>query len=175
MPEMSELQPCTLRPLVEGDLEMVLAWRNRPEVRNVMLTQHEIELDEHRRWFAKAAADPTRCLLLVAVAGQPLGYVHFSGVASGGIADWGFYAAAGAPPGAGSQIGRAALDHAFAVLGVHKVCGQVLASNTASLRLHRKLGFFEEGVLREQQRLGDDYHDLICFGLLRREWRGQTG
>lgn len=171
---MPELLPCTLRPLVEGDLEMVLAWRNRLEVRSVMLTQHEIGLDEHRRWFAKAAADPTRCLLLVEVAGQPLGYVHFSSVASGSIADWGFYAAAGAPLGAGSHFGRAALNHAFSVLGVHKVCGQVLASNTASLRLHRKLGFSEEGVLREQQRLGDNYYDLICFGLLRREWRGQT-
>lgn len=172
MPE--ALPPCTLRPLAEADLAMVLAWRNRPEVRRVMLSQHEIGLDEHRRWFAKAAQDPTRCLLLAEAAGQPLGYVHFSGVAAGAVADWGFYAAAGAPPGAGSRFGRAALAHAFTVLGVHKVCGQVLAGNAASLRFHRKLGFVEEGVLREQQRIGETYHDLICFGLLRREWRGQT-
>lgn len=172
---MPEPRRCTLRPLVEGDLEMVLAWRNRPEVRNVMLTQHEIQHHEHRRWFLNAATDPTRCLLLVEEPGRPLGYVHFSGVESGGIADWGFYAAIGAPLGVGSQLGCAALEHAFAVLGVHKVCGQVLASNIASLRLHRKLGFTEEGVLREQQRIGDNYHDLICFGLLRDEWQGQAG
>lgn len=171
---MPELAPCTLRPLAQADLGMVLAWRNRPEVRGVMLTQHEISPNEHRRWYEHAAQDPTRCLLLAEAAGQVLGYVHFSGVAPGAIVDWGFYAATGAPPGSGSRFGRAALDHAFGVLGVHKVCGQVLDSNTASLRLHRKLGFVEEGVLREQQQIGDTYHDLTCFGLLRREWHGPT-
>jgi len=153
---------------------MVLDWRNRPEVRSVMLTQHEIRLDEHRQWFENASLDPTRCLLIAEEAGQPLGYVHFSGVVTRGIASWGFYTAAGAPPESGSRLGRAALDHAFDVRGVHKVCGQVLATNIASLRFHRKLGFVEEGVLREQQQIDDTYYDLICFGLLRREWRGLT-
>ncbi len=172
---MHEIAPCTLRPLAESDLEMVLGWRNRPEVRSAMITQHEIGLDEHQRWFDNAAKDPTRCLLLAEAEGQPLGYVHFSGVAAGSVADWGFYAAIGAPSGSGSRFGRAALDHAFAVLGVHKVCGKVLDNNNASLRFHRKLGFVEEGVLREQQRQGDNYHDLICFGLLRHEWRYHKG
>jgi UDP-4-amino-4,6-dideoxy-N-acetyl-beta-L-altrosamine N-acetyltransferase len=153
---------------------MVLAWRNRPEVRSAMLTQHEIRLDEHRQWFEHASLDPTRCLLIAEEAGQPLGYVHFSGVAAGGVSAWGFYTAAGAPPGSGSRLGRAALDHAFNVRGVRKVCAQVLATNVASLRFHRKLGFVEEGALREQQQIEDTYYDLICFGLLRREWRGLT-
>ena len=58
--------------------------------------------------------------------------------------------------------------------GLWGVCGQVLASNTASLAFHRRLGFAEEGVLRQQHRSADGahYHDVLCFGLLRADWPG---
>lgn len=169
---MVKMPPCSLRALCEADLEKVLSWRNRPEVRRVMLNQHEIQLDEHRRWFANASSDPARRLLIAEATGTSLGFVHFSGVAPGGVSDWGFYAAEGAPRGSGSRFGGAAINYAFSVLSVHKVCAQVLASNEVSLRLHRKLGFVEEGVLRDQYRSGENYQDLICFGLLRHEWCG---
>lgn len=160
-----------LRPMRTEDLPQVLAWRNHPEIRRHMLTQHEITLEEHGRWFDRASQDPARRLLVIEAADGLLGYVQFSRVAQGGACDWGFYAAPGAPPGSGSQLGKAALDFAFGPLGVHKVCGQALAGNDASIRLHRKLGFREEGLLRQQQRIGATYHDLLCFGLLRQEWQ----
>jgi RimJ/RimL family protein N-acetyltransferase len=56
-------------------------------------------------------------------------------------------------------------------LNLHKVCGQVLAGNEASIRLHLKLGFHQEGILRQQQRIGESYRDLVCFGILRQEWQ----
>lgn len=172
---MHETPSCVVRPLSEVDLEMVLAWRNRAEVREAMLTQHEIQPDEHRRWFDMARNDSTRCMLLVEHDERPTGFVHFSGIMHGGVADWGFYTAPAMPPGSGSCICHAALDYVFGTFELHKVCGQVLAHNAASLHLHRKLGFVEEGVLREHQRIGETYSDLVCFGLLRREWHGTAG
>jgi UDP-4-amino-4,6-dideoxy-N-acetyl-beta-L-altrosamine N-acetyltransferase len=152
------------------DLEAVLTWRNHPDVRCYMLTQHEIALDEHREWFARASVDPARCLLIVEEGQTPLGFVHFAGVSPGGIADWGFYAVPDAPKGSGRRLGAAALDHAFRTLDLHKVCGQALDFNGGSIRLHLALGFQQEGVLRRQCRLGGEYHDLVCFGLLASEW-----
>lgn len=160
-----------VRPLQASDLPQVLAWRNHPDVRRHMLTQHEITLDEHRQWFERASQDPARRLLVIEAGEGPLGYVQFTGVAPGSVCDWGFYAAPGAAPGAGSRLGTAALAFAFGELAVHKVCGQALAGNAPSIRLHRKLGFREEGILREQKRIADTYHDLVCFGLLRAEWQ----
>lgn len=160
----------TLHPLTEADLPLVRAWRNHPDVRRHMFSTHEISENEHRAWFARQQADATRRLWLFRRVGQPLGFVHFSGVEPGGIAEWGFYAAPGAPRGTGSALGRAALARAFGDEALHKVCGHVLAANTASLAFHRRLGFSEEGVLRQQQRSGDTYHDVHCFGLLRADW-----
>jgi UDP-4-amino-4,6-dideoxy-N-acetyl-beta-L-altrosamine N-acetyltransferase len=162
----------TLEPLTAADLPLVRAWRNHDDVRRHMFSTHAIAEDEHRQWFTRQQADPTRRLWLFRRDGVPMGFVHFSGVAPGGVAEWGFYAAPGAARGTGSALGRAALARAFGDERLHKVCGQVLAGNAASLAFHRRLGFADEGVLRQQHRTGDTYHDVHCFGLLRADWPG---
>ena len=162
---------CQIRRVTEGDLPMLLAWRNHADVRRYMFNQHEIGLDEHRNWFAKASQDPSRCLLIVEEEKQAIGYAQFSKVEEGGIADWGFYAQPGAPKGTGRKLGTMALNHAFGPLGLHKVCGQAIASNLASITFHQRLGFALEGVLRDQQRINWAYQSLHCFGLLASEWQ----
>lgn len=153
------------------DLSLVLSWRNRPEIRRYMLTQHEISLDEHTNWFATASQDAARRLLIVEVGHMPVGYVQFSNVKAGGVAEWGFYASPEVPKGTGKILGTIALCHAFESLNLHKVCGQALDFNTASISFHQRLGFAQEGVLRDQCRIDGVYHSLICFGLLRHEWQ----
>jgi UDP-4-amino-4,6-dideoxy-N-acetyl-beta-L-altrosamine N-acetyltransferase len=135
-----------------------------------MFTQHEISLDEHRNWFAKASQDSTRRLLIVEEGQHPIGYVQFSNVFNRGIADWGFYARPDVPKGSGRKLGATALDYAFGALNLHKVCGQAINSNQASIAFHKRLGFTQEGVLRDQRRIGCEYHTVICFGLLEHEW-----
>jgi len=153
---------------------MVLAWRNHPEVRRYMFTHHEISLAEHTQWFMRAVQDNARRLLIVQEQGSPIGYVQFSNVEPGGVADWGFYARPEASKGTGSKLGASALDHAFGQLKLHKVCGQAIDTNQASIRFHERLGFKREGVLRDQKRMNEQYQTLICFGLLAHEWQAHT-
>lgn len=150
---------------------MVLAWRNHPAVRSYMLTQHEISMQEHHKWFERVQNDKTRRQLIVCDGIEPIGFVQFNPVTLGGIADWGFYARPDAPKGSGRKLGETALAHAFKDLSLHKVCGQAIKSNAASIAFHQKLGFTEEGRLREQQRIGDKYHTLCCFGMLAKDWQ----
>jgi UDP-4-amino-4,6-dideoxy-N-acetyl-beta-L-altrosamine N-acetyltransferase len=165
------LDNCLIRKLTEHDLPTVLAWRNHPDVRRYMFTQHEISLEEHRNWFAKAHLDPSRLLLIVEEAKQGIGYVQFSNVEVGGVADWGFYVRPSSPKGTGRKLGAMALNHAFGQLKLHKVCGQAIAINQASIAFHQRLGFALEGVLRDQHRINGVYHSLHCFGLLATEWQ----
>lgn len=160
-----------VRPMSSSDLEQVLAWRNHPDVRRYMYTQHEISLDEHRRWFEKASRDPARHLLVFESGCTPLGFVNIHEIASGGIANWGFYAAPTAPKNTGRLLGRSALQYAFAETGLHKICGHALAYNERSIRFHRRQGFQQEGIMREHHFDGQRYHDVVCFGLLACEWR----
>jgi UDP-4-amino-4,6-dideoxy-N-acetyl-beta-L-altrosamine N-acetyltransferase len=160
-----------IRVMTDADLERVLHWRNHPNVRRYMYTQHEISLDEHRSWFERNVDNPLKHLLIFELASVPRGYINFTRHSASAVADWGFYIAPDAPKGAGSQLGQAALRYAFAKLELRKVCGQALAYNEPSIRFHRRLGFQQEGVLRDQHFDGSSYHAVICFGLLASEWQ----
>jgi RimJ/RimL family protein N-acetyltransferase len=138
-----------------------------------MNTQHEITLDEHCNWFAKASCDTKRRLLIVEGELGPLGYVQLNNVTPGGVADWGFYAKPNSPKGSGRKLGQMALKHAFGELKLYKVCGHVIESNAASIAFHKKLGFTLEGVLRDQQCITGTCHSIVCFGLSEHEFRSK--
>ena len=160
-----------LRPMAESDLEQVLEWRNHPEVRNYMYSTHVIRMDEHRAWYAKASKNPAIALLIYEQDDRALGFVNITRTRCPEVANWGFYLAPGAPKGSGCELGKQALDYAFTQLGIRKVCGQALVFNTRSIAFHKRLGFAEEGRLREQHFDGSQFHDVVCFGLLTNEWQ----
>jgi UDP-2,4-diacetamido-2,4,6-trideoxy-beta-L-altropyranose hydrolase/UDP-4-amino-4,6-dideoxy-N-acetyl-beta-L-altrosamine N-acetyltransferase len=163
---------CLARPMRPGDLDRVRAWRNHPDVRRGMFTQHEIGEDEHRAWFERTSADPRRHLLVVEDPAGPLGFVHFTEADEGRRADWGFYVVPGSPRGTGRRLCQAALAYSFEVVGLNKVSGQVLAHNVRSIALHTRLGFTLEGILRDHHHDGGESHAVYCFGLLASEWPG---
>ena len=160
--------------MVHADLERVLAWRNHPDVRRYMYTQHEINLNEHQRWFELKLQDPKNHLLIFEMDQQSCGFVKFTQTGNGGIADWGFYLAPDAPKGSGRQLGLASLSQAFTKLNLHKVCGEALAYNNRSILFHQALGFQQEGTLRDEHFDGERYHNVIRFGLLSHEWHPTT-
>lgn len=167
----STLRNYRTRTMGLADLEQVLTWRNHPNIRRYMYTQHEITLEEHRNWFEQASQDPHRHLLVFECDEKALGFVNFTQLDSGNVADWGFYIAPGAPKGGGLQLGRSALEYAFQKINLHKVCGQALAFNDRSISFHSRLGFQQEGILRDQNFDGERYHSVVCFGLLDHEWK----
>jgi UDP-4-amino-4,6-dideoxy-N-acetyl-beta-L-altrosamine N-acetyltransferase len=167
---LQQQQVFAIRPMSHQDLRVVLEWRNHENVRRYMYTQHEIRMEEHSEWFARASVDPKRHLLIFEKNSQPLGFVNISEIASGGIAEWGFYTAPDAPQGTGSALGRVTLDYAFLSLGLHKICGQAIELNERSIQFHLKLGFLNEGVLQKHHFDGKLYHNVWCFGLLSEFW-----
>jgi UDP-4-amino-4,6-dideoxy-N-acetyl-beta-L-altrosamine N-acetyltransferase len=159
-----------IRKMSHDDLELVLRWRNHPDVSRFMYTQHEISMEEHSCWFEKAIKNPQKHLLIFEPNRSPLGFVQLSQPKNCPIAEWGFYTAPDAPKGTGRSLGLAALQYAYDHLCLHKVCGQALAFNEPSIKFHSALGFRQEGCLREQHFDGSSYHDVLCFGLLSSEW-----
>jgi UDP-4-amino-4,6-dideoxy-N-acetyl-beta-L-altrosamine N-acetyltransferase len=157
--------------MTSEDLERVLTWRNDAGIRAHMFSQRVIDPDEHRSWFERCLETRSRTLLIFEADGEPMGFVSFGSPDGGDIAEWGFYAAPQAPRGTGGRLGAAALRHGFDQLKLHKIFARTLASNERSVRFHQKLGFLREGILRQHHFDGERYCDVVCFGLLRTEWR----
>lgn len=159
-----------IRPMTASDLPQTLAWRNHPDISRWMYSRHLIGIDEHRQWFERTSQNGQCHLLIFELDAQPMGFVQLTRLHGGPIADWGFYAAPYAQKGTGRLLGNCALRHAFGPLGLHKVCGEAIADNTRSIRLHLALGFSQEGLQSEQYFDGTHYHDVLCFGLLAAKW-----
>jgi len=58
----------------------------------------------------------------------------------------------------------------FEQMGLHRIEADVSADNPASGRVLEKLGFKQEGRLREQYWEWGEFHDLLLYSLLRREF-----
>ena len=134
-----------LRAANDADRDVVLAWRNHPDVRRVSLDTHVIAPEEHAAWWAAATTDPARRVLVFEDGGTPAGVVIFDLRYSPAV--WSFYLdVAGLGGGllpAWLRLEREAVEHAFSELGVDRLGGETLASNAQVLALHRRFGFRE--------------------------------
>jgi RimJ/RimL family protein N-acetyltransferase len=72
--------------------------------------------------------------------------------------------------GYGSAAIAGALDWAFGQAKLHKVWLVVFKSNGRARRTYARIGFVEEGTLREEYFHGDGWHDVVRMSLLDREW-----
>ena len=72
--------------------------------------------------------------------------------------------------GYGREAVAMALRYAFHELGLHRLSLDVIADNEPAISLYRKLGFQEEGRLRERVLRDGQASDLLYMGLLRRDW-----
>jgi RimJ/RimL family protein N-acetyltransferase len=60
---------------------------------------------------------------------------------------------------------------AFDVLGLHRLHGVVIAENRQMVKWHSYFGMKEEGRLREHQFISGRFHDVVCFGMMERDFR----
>lgn len=72
--------------------------------------------------------------------------------------------------GLATRTVTAMLDHAFGPLGLDRVGLQTTIDNQRSRSVAQRLGFTQEGVLREAAAFPDQRRDLVVYGLLAREW-----
>jgi RimJ/RimL family protein N-acetyltransferase len=72
--------------------------------------------------------------------------------------------------GFGFEASVMLLRHAFGKLNLHRVELGVHENNIPAVKLYRKLGFVEEGRLRQAFRRDGKYHDMIIMGLLSDEF-----
>ena len=158
-----------VRTICAEDEELIFNWRNQDRVRLMMLRSDLIPWQQHQIWFN---ALERHLYLIFAWKQKPIGLGCLTDVSvQDDTSSWGCYVGeADAPPGFGALINLGTIAFAFDVVGVRKLCGQVLANNPNPLTMQRKIGFVDEGVLRQQVVRDGDNVDLILFGMLYEEW-----
>jgi [ribosomal protein S5]-alanine N-acetyltransferase len=172
-----ETERLRLRPLKPADAEELHAVFSDPEVmrywsepphRDVARTEEMIgsiraafESREVFQWGIERTADGRLLgtVTLIAAGSQPraeLGYIL-------GREHWG--------QGFAGEAQRRAVEFAFDDLGLHRLEADTEPANAASVRSLERLGFRQEGLLRERWTVAGRASDSAIFGLLASEWR----
>lgn len=151
-----------VRPARAGDARaMAQIFAVVAQERDGIATEPPVNIDERAAVFARSASGS-----FVAVAGSQLvGLVHVE-VSRHGFGELGMLVARDwRGRGVGSALLEAAIGRARSQ-GLHKLCLEVFAHNTAAIALYRKSGFTEEGRrVRQYRRASGEIWDSIVMGL----------
>ncbi len=113
-----------------------------------------------------ADAGTDRCLGLVSYHD---GHIRGKRVAIGYIID-----PARHRQGIATEAVSAMLDFCFGELGLHRVQAFIIPDNTASRALVEKLGFRNEGLLRDNLCVGDVWYSEMLYALLETDRRSHA-
>ncbi|MDV6378316.1 GNAT family protein [Sporosarcina sp. GW1-11] len=70
-----------------------------------------------------------------------------------------------------TAVVKALVDLAFNQYGLHRVEIKCGVDNEKSRAVPKRLGFIEEGVIRDGEFLYDHFHDLVIYSMLEEDWK----
>ncbi|MDP3747026.1 MAG: UDP-4-amino-4,6-dideoxy-N-acetyl-beta-L-altrosamine N-acetyltransferase [Phenylobacterium sp.] len=162
-----------MRPPAPADSARMLAWRNLPEIRRWMYTDHVISQEEHDRWFAGALADPSRRYWIIELDGLAVGLANLADYSPAHRRTaWAYYLADPSVRGRGlgAYVEYFVIEHVFGELGLNKLCCEVLIDNEAVWKMHEAFGFAREALFREHVWKDGKATDVVALGLLASDW-----
>lgn len=147
--------------------------RNEPGVRNNMYTDHVISEAEHSAWLATVMTDKRQRVFVVTYRSQAAGAAYLYNIDARNLrCGWGFYVGeAFQGKGLGPVIEYSMIEKVFGEMGMRKLNCEVLATNQAVIKLHKKFGFVEEGIRRQDVVKDGRRIDVCLLGLLSEEWQ----
>jgi RimJ/RimL family protein N-acetyltransferase len=170
-----------LRAFREDDLKNCVAWLNNPAVTRYLLHMRPWSLAEEKAWIERVMRNEDRGsvhFVIETTDGEYAGTTGLmqidrrnrsaeAGIVIGRPEEWG--------RGLGSDAMKGLLRHGFEELNLHRVSLRVYAFNERAIRAYLKLGFVEEGRLRQAMFRHGAWHDVLIMALLAEEWFAKHG
>ena len=165
-----------LRKPEPSDLDALLTQKNNPEVTKflggVARPRSRKDLEEWLEWH-RCRTDEVLWSIICVEDGRCVGHAGLYkidrvvrcaefGIMVGDPSAWG--------QGVGYQATILAISHGFSQENLNRISLTVLDTNDRAIHLYQKVGFVEEGRLRQAQYRDGQYVDLIAMGILRHEF-----
>ncbi|WP_313692596.1 GNAT family N-acetyltransferase [Halorarum halobium] len=163
----------SLRTVEAGDDEFLRRHRNDPTVRRPLGEVEPKTAADVAAYREEVVRGEDGLTLLICAEGDPVGLAFlFREEPRSGVAELGYWLAPEAwGDGYATEAADLLCEHAFDERALHRLSARVYEGNDASANVLEKLGFLEEGRLREANVWGGERRDTLRYGLLAREWR----
>jgi len=169
-----------LRPIEKTDVPDLLVWFNDPEVSQYLSLYLPMTRVGEEKWIEEVGTirsmtdivfmiDVIEDKVVKSIGNCGLHKINWKdrnvefGIAIGDKDYWG--------KGYGMEAAKLIIGYAFGQLNMHRISSGAYGFNTRSIKMQLKLGFKKEGVDREAIFKNGKYHNIIFFGLLRKEWQ----
>lgn len=145
--------------------------RNQNSVRESMYTEHKISLDEHLAWVQRLEHDNRQIVFIVLMNDVVSGVVSVNAIDRIHLkSDWAFYLDANVRGGLGAALEFGLINFIFQRVGLEKLNCEVIETNEAVVKLHKRFGFVEEGFRRENIIKKESRIGVFCLGLTKSDW-----
>lgn len=129
-----------------------------------------------RQYLEQIVSDPDAWIQVISIDGSNIGFCGLSGISEVNkcaeffilIGDSEYW-----NKGIGTEVGIFVLDYGFSIMGLNRIWLTVSEPNLGAMRSYRKIGFVEEGFMREACCRDGLFHNKIVMGLLRKEWESR--
>lgn len=157
-----------------SDAERFVMWLEDSEV-NKYTTRKPVPLDEEKKWIRGLPKDKESMHFAIdTVEGIHIGSIALAhinkrdnramyGILIGDKNYWG--------KGYGYTASKLILSYGFKNLKLNRIVLFVYEYNTRGIALYKKLGFKEEGRLRQNTKYKGKYYDDIVMSILKSEWK----
>ena len=169
------------------DIEWMRNQRNDPSMRRYFREWKDISKEKQKEWYSEKGNNLNPNHVYFKIEHNPtMGSAYTGGTLVGccGLhyVDWRLRSAEFgvflSKESRGKGIGKKALellfDFGFKEMNLHKIWAEVY-DNNSSIELYRKLGFVDEGVLRDNYFCEGKYGNSIIMSVLENEWRSKYG
>ncbi len=155
----------------EDQRQQIRLIRNQPSVRQAMYTDHEISVEEHQSWLERVSNDPRQIVFVVLNEGQVVGCVSINDLdRRHSKSDWAFYLDESQRGGLGAALEFELINYAFGDLGLEKLNCEVIETNPAVVKMHKRFGFEEEGFRRSNIEKDGKRIGVYFLGLVKADW-----
>lgn len=163
------------RPVEVEDEPMLRRWINDPLIWRGLPLRGPINANREREWIESQGSSATDYVFGIVVRGgdrligtiglRAIDAVSRSAMLGISIGDRAFH-----NKGYGTDAVRLLLRYGFEELNLNRVALAVYANNPRAIRCYQKVGFVQEGCLRQALYRNGGFHDEYRFAILRDEW-----
>jgi len=167
----------SLRALEITDVPKLQGWVNDPEVTQYVLSgRRPVNAIREMEWIQKLYTNDEDVVFAIVkndggehigICGLhqmgPIDRFGVAGIIIGEPSLWG--------QGFGTEAMRLLIAHGFDVLNLHRIELAVYENNPRAMKSYTKLGFVEEGRLRQKRFKNGRWLDEVIMSILRTEWR----
>lgn len=173
-----------------NNIEQLRLWRNDPSLRKYFREWKDITVDKQKIWYNNAGNNSNQNHVYFQIMERDkfalnkksqinnrsligccgLHYINWQ-LRS---AEFGIFLGEGRGKGMGKESLCMLVDYGFKEMNLHKIWAEVYDNNN-SIHLYHKIGFMDEGILRDNYFSEGKYGNSIVMSVLEQEWRERWG